>query len=273
MKSMLNFAFLAVHALTIALLVLLPKNNFKRVATLHVATLLTFIVMMLTPDKKIEDLMVGGLKIIQSDNLYRFTSDAVLLARFPKRKHKNVLDLCAGSGVVGLHYYGEFYCDSLSFVEIQPSLAKMCEESIELNSLTDMAKVENVNLKDYDGNCFFDAAFCNPPYKKQDSGFLACDEHIAKCRAEVDCTLFDIVACAARSLKYGGRFYMCHKPERLTDVLTCFRENNIEPVRLRFIAGKGKKDIYLFLIEGVKGKKPPLELEGVFVNDAVDFKG
>ncbi len=41
-KSMQIFAFLAVLALTIVLLVLLPKNNFKRVATLSVVALLTF---------------------------------------------------------------------------------------------------------------------------------------------------------------------------------------------------------------------------------------
>ncbi len=229
--------------------------------------------MILTPDKKIEDLMLGGLKIIQSDELYRFTSDAVLLARFPKRKHKNVLDLCAGSGIVGLHYYGEYGCEAVTFVEIQSSLSEMCKETLELNSLEEKMTVVNTNLKDYDGKGLFDAAFCNPPYKKTDSGFISQDEHLAKCRAEVDCTLSDIVMCASRSLKYGGRFYMCHKPERLTDVLTCFRQNKIEPVRLRFIVGKGKSEIYLFLIEGVKGKKPPLNIEGIFVNDAVDFKG
>lgn len=217
--------------------------------------------------------MLGGLKIIQSENLYRFTSDAVLLARFPKRKHKKVLDLCAGSGIVGLHYYGEYECDSLTFVEIQPPLAKMCGETVQLNSLEDKMTVINTDLKEYNGQGIFDAVFCNPPYKKQDSGFVAQDVHHAICRAEVECTLSDIVKCAERSLKYGGYFYMCHKPERLTDVLTCFRENKIEPTRLRFIAGKGKKDIYLFLIEGVKGKKPPLNIEGIFENDAVDFKG
>lgn len=227
----------------------------------------------LTPDKKIEDLMVGGLKIIQSKNLYRFTSDSVLLAKFPKKGGKKVLDLCAGSGVVGLHFFGEYGAESLTFVEVQKSLAEMCNESVLLNKLQDKAEVVNANLKDFDGKGSYDTVFCNPPYKKRDSGYLPEDNHLAVCRAEVECVFDDITACAARALKAGGHFYCCHKPERLTDVVTSYRKYGIEPCRIRFIVGKNADDVYLFLIDGVKGKKPPLKIEGVFENNATDFKG
>ncbi len=229
--------------------------------------------MVLSEDKKIEDLMLGGLKIIQSDNLYRFTSDAVLLARFSDRPYNNVLDMCAGSGIVGLHYYGEFGCEKLDFLELQKPLADMCQESVLLNGLQDKMAVINCDLKDFDGKNCYDAVFCNPPYKKSGSGILPEDKHIAICRAEVECNLSDIVKCAYRSLKCGGHLLMCHKPERLTDVITCFRNNKIEPCRIRFITGKNSKDIYLFLIDGVKDKKPAFKLEGIFENNATDFKG
>ncbi len=228
---------------------------------------------MLDENKKIEDLMVGGLKIIQSDDLYKFTSDSVLLAKFPQKKFSKVLDLCAGSGVVGLHYLGEYGAENVDFVEVQKPLADMCEESLKLNGLTDKCFVYNVNLKEFNGQGAYDAVFCNPPYKRADSGYLPENEHFAVCRAEVKCDFLDIVKCSYKALKHGGRFYACHKPERLTDVLTAMRAYKIEPSRLRFIAGKGKTDIYLFLIEGVKDKKPPFKVEGVFINDAINFKG
>lgn len=228
---------------------------------------------MIDDNKKIEDLMVGGLKIIQSDNLYKFTSDSVLLAKFPEKKFSRVLDLCAGSGVIGLHYLGEYGGEKVDFVEVQKPLADMCKESVELNGLDDKCAVYNVNLKDFDGKGSYDAVFCNPPYKKSNSGYLPENEHLAICRAEVKCEFTDIVKCASKALKHGGRFYVCHKPERLTDVLTSMRANDLEPTRLRFIAGKGKKDIYLFLVEGVKGKKPSFKFEGVFENFAVNFQG
>lgn len=228
---------------------------------------------MIDNDKKIEDLMVGGLKIIQSKSLYRFTSDSVILAKFPNKKHKKVLDICSGSGVVGLHYLGEYGAERVDFVEVQTPLAKMCEESLNLNGILEKSTVYNVNLKDFDGNNSYDCAFCNPPYKKADSGYLPKDTHLAICRAEVECDLCDIVKCAEKALCYGGRFYICHKPERLTDLLCEMRNHNLEPVRLKFLTGKGKKEVYLVLVEGVRGKKPPLKIEGFFENDAVDFKG
>ena len=44
-------------------------------------------------------------KIIQNVNLYRFTSDSILLSRFARAKYgDNVADFCSGSGVVGFHF-------------------------------------------------------------------------------------------------------------------------------------------------------------------------
>ena len=51
--------------------------------------------------------MLGGLKIVQDERYYRFTSDSVLLSRFAScKKGEKVADFCAGAGIVGLHYYG-----------------------------------------------------------------------------------------------------------------------------------------------------------------------
>ena len=55
---------------------------------------------------KLDDLLVGGMKIYQDDGLYKFTSDSVLLSRFARAKKEDVVaDFCAGSGIVGLHFY------------------------------------------------------------------------------------------------------------------------------------------------------------------------
>ena len=44
-------------------------------------------------------------KIIQNVNLYRFTSDSILLSRFARAKYgDNVADFCSGSGVVGFRF-------------------------------------------------------------------------------------------------------------------------------------------------------------------------
>ena len=40
----------------------------------------------LTEFEVLEDMMLGGLKIVQDTRLYRFTSDSVLLSKFAKAK-------------------------------------------------------------------------------------------------------------------------------------------------------------------------------------------
>lgn len=56
--------------------------------------------------KRLDDLLVDGMKIYQDDDLYKFTSDSVLLSRFARAKKNEIAaDFCAGSGIVGLHFY------------------------------------------------------------------------------------------------------------------------------------------------------------------------
>ena len=56
--------------------------------------------------ENVEGLCIDDLKIIQSDRLYRFTSDAVLLTKFAAaKKGEKLADFCSGSGIVGLHFY------------------------------------------------------------------------------------------------------------------------------------------------------------------------
>ena len=49
---------------------------------------------------------------------------------------------------------------------------------------------------------------------------------------------------------------MCQRPERLGDVITAMRDNDIEPKRLRFVQQRKTKAPKLFLIEGRRGGKP-----------------
>lgn len=61
--------------------------------------------MELKESEVLEDMLIGGLKIVQDTRLYRFTSDSVLLSRFARGKNgDNVADFCAGSGIVAYHF-------------------------------------------------------------------------------------------------------------------------------------------------------------------------
>lgn len=89
-------------------------------------------------------------------------------------------------------------------------------------------------------------------------------------RHETQCSLADVVAAAARLLKFGGRFCLCQRPERLCDVLTLLRQQGLEPKRVRFVQQRPGSAPWLFLCEGKKGAKPFLQVEAPLLIEGED---
>ena len=228
----------------------------------------------LTSGEVIESLNIKDYKIIQSSALYKFTSDSVLLSRFARGGAERVCDLCAGSGIVSLHYYAlnDDKVKSAVAVEIQSSLADMCKKSVALNGLEGVFKVENVPVQEYNSPDKFDLVLCNPPYEKAGASLPPKNAHLAICKTEAGVTLEEIIACAKRLLKEGGRFVICHKAARLTELINLLSAYKLNPSRLQFVSGGGEK-AYLVLCEAIKGKKEDLEVYSTVINDFTDFSG
>ena len=96
-------------------------------------------------------------------------------------------------------------------------------------------------------------------------------------REETSCTLDDVCAAAQRVLRYGGRFTLVHRAERLADVLCAMRSHGIEPKRLRFLAKSPDAAPSLLFVEGKRGGKSGLVIEPPLVPngeewDAVYFR-
>ena len=206
--------------------------------------------------------------VVQDTKNYRFTSDAVLLARFLKaKKGERVADFCAGSGVVGLHFYGENKgVEHVTLFEMQPALAAMSAKSVELNRLQDTFTVENVRLQDIPKSYTeaFSLILCNPPYER--GGFAAADADKALCKKELSLTLEELCAAAARCLKFGGRFALVHRADRVAEVLCTLHAHRLEPKKLQFVAGKAGAAPYAVLVAAVKGGKAGVEVLPAHVN-------
>lgn len=99
----------------------------------------------------------------------------------------------------------------------------------------------------------FDLVISNPPYFPVGSGGDG-----GPFRSEEFCTLEQLCAQAARLLKNGGRFALCHRPERLADVLCCMRLADLEPKRLQFSVHSPAHAPSLVLVEGVRQGRPGL---------------
>lgn len=219
-------------------------------------------------DGEVLEEFFGGKKIIQNVNLYRFTSDSILLSRFARAKYgDNVADYCSGSGVVGFH----FLClnpkiSNLTLFEMQKELADMSERTAKLNGFD--CKIVNCRLQDigreYDDK--FSLILCNPPYEK--SGFENEVYEKAVCRKEITLTLSEIVEAAFRKLKFGGRIAILNRADRTAELIYKLKLRGLEPKRLQFIVGTAGSKPYAVMVEAVKGGKEGIEIEPEIINSA-----
>ena len=195
------------------------------------------------------------MEIIVND-MYHFSTDTILLADFAA-PHKGIkaADLGTGCGTIPLLWTRNDRTLDITAVEIQSEACALFRRSIEHNRL-DNIKIINADLKELYGivpfGCF-DLVACNPPYKLGGSGVKNPDDEKLIARHEESCTIEDVCRAAKNLLQFGGRFVICQRPERLTDVLTAMRANDLEPKRLRFVQQRKGKAPKLFLAEGRRG--------------------
>lgn len=218
----------------------------------------------------IEPLLIGNYRIVQDTELYRFTSDSVLLARFVKaRAGEKVADFCAGCGIVGLHFFAENTgIEHVTLFELQNEMAELARRTVELNGLYDLFTVENIAVQDIPPRYIeaFSLILCNPPYEK--GGFENADPKKAVCRKELMLPLEELVASAARCLKFGGRFALVHRADRLSELFCTLHAAGLEPKKLQLVSGKEGAKPYLALVMAKKGAKSGLEVLPTLSNTA-----
>ena len=214
--------------------------------------------------ERLDDLHRNGYMLIQNPEKFCFGLDAVLLSGFAKAGPDDiVMDLCSGNGVVPILMEGKTECSQFVGVEIQPDNVDMANRSIKHNKQNDKIFMECCDLKEIDkiyNLHMFDVVTCNPPYIKAGSGAVNETDGKAVARHEILCTLDDVFTAAAKMLKYGGRLYMVHRANRLSDIFELSRKHSLEPKQMRFVHAMIDKPPSMVLIEFAKNGKPHLEV-------------
>lgn len=217
--------------------------------------------MKLAPSERIDQLYADDIKIIQSSEVFSFSLDAVLLANFasiPKKSDK-IIDLCAGNGAVAL-FLSKRTKANITAIEIQERLADMGRRSIELNDLTSQIEMVTLDLKNAPnllGNDVADMVVCNPPYFKElPTSRKNENPYFSIARHEIQTNLEEVIACAAKLLKYQGKLALVHRPERLIEIIQLMTQYKIAPKRIRFVYPKKDKEANILLIEGIYQGRP-----------------
>lgn len=215
--------------------------------------------------ERVDDLHRNGYKIIQDPKRFCFGVDAVLLSSFARvKKDERVLDLGTGTGIVPILLAARTKGAYFTGLEIQEESVEMAKRSVALNELEEKISIRLGDIKEaallFAGQTF-DVVTSNPPYMNEGGGLVNSYSAKAIARHEVLCCLEDVVAAADRVLQWGGRFYMIHRPHRLTDIIVLMRKYKLEPKRLRFIHSFQDKAPTMVLVEGIKGGNPMIKVE------------
>ena len=215
--------------------------------------------------ERLDDLQLNGLELIQDPDKFCFGVDAVFLSDFAKVKPgETVLDMGTGNGIIPILLSAKTQGRKFTGLEIQPETAEMARRSVAHNHLEERIEIVTGDIREAAEMfrpSFFDVITANPPYMISEPGLRNLADAKAIARHEVLCSLDDILRESMRLLQDKGRFYMVHRPFRLTEIMIKMNRYKIEPKRIRFIHPYIDREPVLVLIEGVRGARPRVTIE------------
>lgn len=206
-----------------------------------------------------------GLSLIQKENGLTFGTDAYLLAAYVAPSPRALcVDLGSGTGIISLLLAQRGKVRRAVGVEVQPDFAALIDRNAALNGLdgrvsalcADVRELSQVALGTHLGEeqgRTADVVVCNPPYMKVTSGRR--NEHDEKfiARHEAFGDIGDFCAAAARILRFGGRFCVVYRPDRLTDLITAMRTHGLEPKKMTFVHADAASEPSMVLVEARLG--------------------
>lgn len=219
---------------------------------------------MILEDERINEIN-ENLRLIEKKDSLTFGTDAYLLSAFlPKKSGKIGIELGCGSGVISLLALSRKKCAHVYGIEVQESIADVARRNAFLNGLDEQFTVINKDLREVkisDVNKEVDFIFSNPPYMKVSSGKSNLNDQKNISRHEVFGEIEDFCKCAARLLKHGGDFYVVYRPDRLIDLISALRNNNLEPKKITFIHSNSATPPSILLLQAKKGGKSGLTIK------------
>ena len=219
----------------------------------------------LFPGERLDDLQLNGLELIQSPDRFCFGVDAVLLSDFVKvKENETVLDMGTGTGIIPILLTAKTKGKHFTGLEIQKESAQMARRSVAQNHLEDKIDSVTGDIKEAAQifkPAFFDVITVNPPYMVYQHGLQNPKDAMAIARHEILCSLDDILRESMKLMQDKGRFYMIHRPFRMTEIMIKMNQYKIEPKRLQFVHPYVHKEPTMVLIEGVRGAKSRVRIE------------
>lgn len=202
----------------------------------------------------------NGITLELSQGAFPLSTDSMVLKSFAKlRRGDRVLDLGSGCGTLGLLLCAENQSCHVTGVELDRRAHETALENIHRNGLEGRLESICADLRclppEFTGR--FDCCISNPPYF---SGGPA-STRLPLARRDDFCAPAELFSAAAKALKFGGDFFLVHRPERLAELIACASKESLEAKRLCLIRHQENSEATLILLAFRKGGRPGLKWE------------
>ena len=212
--------------------------------------------------------LYNGFTLQLCPGAFPLSTDSMALAHFARLpKQAKVLDLGAGCGTLGLLLCAKDPVCQVTGLELDENAHAMALENAKRNGIEDRftsicGDIRNAEALIAPGS--FSVCISNPPY------FTGGPESTRTPQARKDdtCPTDALMAAAARSLKFGGDFFLVHKPEKLGQLIAGAGAQGLEAKRLCLLRHKEGAQVSLVLVQFRKGAKPGLIWEEVCLQNA-----
>ena len=209
----------------------------------------------------------NGFTLKLCQGAFPLSTDSIALGDFVRLgKQAKVLDLGAGCGTLGLLLCAKDSGCAVTGIEIDENAHRAAMQNGEHNQLSSRLTSICADLRTVPSlfaSGSFHACVSNPPY------FSAAQKSAnSNARHEQLCTLDELFTAAQWAVRYGGDFFLVHKPERLAELCACGVSHKLEPKRLLLLRHKPGDPISLVLLQCRKGAKPGLIIEEEYLQES-----
>ena len=197
---------------------------------------------------------------------FPLSTDSIALSGFVKLPQgAKVLDLGSGCGTLGLLLCARWDDCNVTGIELDENAHRTALHNSNANGLS--ARLGSIcadlcSIQSLIPPGSYSCCVSNPPY------FAAGPQsHLLLARREDSCSMEDLFTSAAWALKYGGDFFLVHRPERLAQLCSCASRHQMEVKRLLLLRHRENGPITLILAQCRKGGKPGVILEEAALQD------
>ena len=158
----------------------------------------------------------------------KVSTDACLLGAWASTKQpKNILDIGAGSGVIGLMLAQRYAEAQITLVEIEKDCALQCAKNIADSPFADRAQCIHKPIQAFDTTLKYDLIVSNPPYFENDTPTIKTTRQMA--RHHTTMPLRDVFAAAKRLLRSTGTFCLILPAHRQDEALNIGQQMQLYP--------------------------------------------